>query len=388
MKIVQIATFPINSDQIKGGVEASVYGLATELAKTHEVAVIDLPRKEIPHDYTEHLDGIDIYRFNARSGSNYMAISRIPDIIRIIRHTRPDICHLHTTNLFCLIVFILLRINRKPAILTLHGLIHREKQHQWRKFRTLRNMLKYWSHSLAEFVFLTIAKRVVVDTLYVADAIRLYRKEWKIWRMPLCHVIPQGIDNIYFTLKDEPESDNLLSVGTISKRKGHLQLIEAIALIKRHVPTVRLTIVGPLFDRKYYEQMRELINEKHLEDQIRICTDVPLNSLLNFYSHASVFVLHSEEESQGIAFCEAMAAGKPVVATTAGGIPCVVKHNINGLLCGFDDISSFAENITALLTNENQRREMSLQNRKDAVRYNWRLIASDIVSIYTSLIIK
>ena len=58
MKIIQIGSFPIDASSIKGGVEASVYGLTIEQAKNHQLFVIDTPRREIDKDFTEEINGI------------------------------------------------------------------------------------------------------------------------------------------------------------------------------------------------------------------------------------------------------------------------------------------------------------------------------------------
>jgi glycosyltransferase involved in cell wall biosynthesis len=95
-----------------------------------------------------------------------------------------------------------------------------------------------------------------------------------------------------------------------------------------------------------------------------------------------IFVFHSLEESQGIAICEAMAAGKPVVATNVGGIPCVVKEDVNGKLSAFGDVESFAENIKTLLVDNELRNAMGTTNQKQAQKYAWDKIADEVLKIY------
>jgi len=63
MRIVQVGLYPIDSDQVKGGVEASVYGLSVELAKMNEIFVIDIPRTEVQKDFIEDNSSLKIFRF-------------------------------------------------------------------------------------------------------------------------------------------------------------------------------------------------------------------------------------------------------------------------------------------------------------------------------------
>ena len=66
--------------------------------------------------------------------------------------------------------------------------------------------------------------------------------------------------------------------------------------------------------------------------QLKLLQNASREEIQYQYSKASLCALHSEEESQEIVFCEAMATGISIVATKVGGIPDVVKNNRNGLL--------------------------------------------------------
>ena len=386
MKIIQIGSFPINSSSIQGGVEASVYGLALEQVKSNEVVVIDFPRSEVKEDFIEKFDNLDAYRFKAITGTNYTSLLRIPKIVCLIRSLKVDICHIHTTSLFSLVLYVFLRLIGIKAIVTIHGLAHKEKQNVWRKKKSTRNCLKYLSHSFTEFLFLSICPQFIVDTQYVADAIQQYKKEGKILRCPICTVMPQGINNDFFLLKREVQRGQLLAVGSISKRKGHLQLIEAMVEIVKEVPTVKLNILGVLSDTDYYSQMQRSIKEKALEDHVIIYANIAYDEMLKFYTTAELFVLHTEEESQGIVFCEAMAVGLPIVATNVGGVPWVVSNNVNGFLSEFGSIDLFAENVTKLLKNKKLQKDFENKNKMKSQNYNWNSISKKIMAIYESII--
>jgi len=343
MKIIQIGSFPVNSKTIQGGVEASVYGLANVQARTEEVIVIDVPRTDLNEDDIEKLGSIKVFRFFARSGSNYTSLFRIPKIISIIRSLHADICHIHTTSLFSFVLYLFFKLYGIKTVVTIHGLANKEKQNAWRETKSIRNFLKYLSHSFTEFLFLSICSQFIVDTHYVAETIQQYKKGKKLLRCPICKVIPQGINDDFFQLKRTIQPGQLLSVGSISKRKGHLFLIEAMAKVVKDNPTVKLTILGALSDSDYYIQMQQSIKEKGLENYITIYPNIGYDAMLNFYSQAELFVLHTEEESQGIVFCEAMAAGLPIVSTNVGGVPWVVIDTKNGFLSEFGNVDLFSK---------------------------------------------
>jgi len=386
MKIIQIGPYPLDTSCIKGGVETSVYGLSMELAKTHEVLVLDNPRFEIKKDSIQGNEKVQIYRFYCKGTKNAEIIFRIKDIIPIIRKEKPDICHIHSTSLFSLLLYILLKIRRIPCIVTIHGLAHIEKLQSLRKKHSFKNYFKYITQSLTEFIFLSLCPMVIVDTGYVSDAIKLYKKKGKIVRMPVYKVIPQGINDAFFQLEQTASKNNLVSVGAFNKRKGHHLLIESMEQVKIVYPECKLIIAGVLSDPQYWELLQKNIKDKGLDQKITLLTNASFDEILNVYKRASIFVLHSEEESQGIVFCEAMAAGKPIVATNVGGIPWVVENRVNGLLSDYGDIDTFAKNIVALLGNEDLRKEMAVTNRIQSQKYNWNIIANEIVALYTSII--
>lgn len=386
MKIIHIGFYPLDTTSIKGGVEASIYGLTVEQAKIEQLFVIDIPRREIDMDYTEEINGITVYRFSVKGATNYSSIFRLKTILVMIRGLQPTICHIHTTSLFSFLTFLLLRISSIKTIVTVHGLAHIEKRNLWLKQHSIRNLFKYIAQSLTEFIFLSTCSTVIVDTQYVADTIKLYRKQGRIFRMPICKVIPQGVNEAFFHLENTPIQYQLLSVGAISKRKGHLHLIDALVKVKAEFPNFSMTIAGALSDRNYYQLIQNRILDKGLEQNIQIYPDVSFKQILNFYQNAAIFVLHSEEESQGIVFCEAMVAGKAIVATNVGGIPNVIENNVNGLLSDFGDMDTFANNIIKLLEDDSLRKEMQKNNRIRSHKYEWKSIAEEIMVLYKSLI--
>ena len=386
MKIIQIGSFPIDSKTIQGGVEASVYGLARMQAMTNEVIVVDVPRHELKKDEVEKLGSIKVFRFSARSGTNYTSLFRIPKIVSIIRSLQVDICHIHTTSLFTLVLYVFLKFLGIKIVVTIHGLAYKEKQNVWRKRKSIRNFIKYLSHSFTEFLFLSICPQFIVDTHYVEETILKYKKEKKLLRCPICKVIPQGINNDFFELERTAQPGLLLSVGSISKRKGHLFLIESMVKIVKDNPTVKLDILGALSDKDYYTQMQHSIKEKGLENHITIYPNIGYDEMLKFYTSAELFVLHTEEESQGIVFCEAMAIGLPIVSTNVGGVPWIVSNTKNGLLSEFGNIDLFAENIIELIRDTELQKEFELNNKEQSLKFNWKMISNEIKAVYDSVI--
>ena len=378
MNIVQVGPYPLSADCIRGGVESSVFGLANELAKSHVVDVFDYPRLA-GKDTVERQGLLTIHRYNNPGRYNQDAIDRGKEMLRDIVALHPDIVHIHGTGKLSGALYNAIKTYGIPVLLTVHGLLHVEKMNALRKHPSLKHLYQLIVQSRAEFEVLNKAQHIIVDTEYVSKQIEQLHARKKISNLPWMYVIPQGIQSQYLSLSSMPiKAPVILSVGSISQRKGHLFLIKSFEKVHSKIPTAKLIIAGSLAEETYLAKMREEIKKYRLQDSVDILANIPQEELLQHYQTASIYALHSQEESQGIALVEAMAAGLPVVSTTVGGIPYVVKDEESGLLSEYGDIDSFANNIIRLLGDKNLRDKMAQSAREIAQNYSWTNIAQAI----------
>jgi glycosyltransferase involved in cell wall biosynthesis len=143
------------------------------------------------------------------------------------------------------------------------------------------------------------------------------------------------------------------NVAALVPHKGQRHLIEAAHLVVQAVPDARFIILG---EGELREHLEHLVREHHLEKHVLMPgfrTDV-LGCIKGF----DVFVLSSVTEGLGTSLLDAMACGKPIVATRAGGIPEVVEDGVNGLLVEPRDHHALAEAIVRLLGDGGQREAM------------------------------
>ncbi len=381
MRIVQIGQFPLSPDIIRGGVESSVYGLASEQAAIHSVFVLDLPRFEC-EDSVDRMEEMIVYRFRNKGKHQKDSLSRITDILRVILSLKPDICHLHGTGPFNWKLYKALRNSKMPVVVTVHGLINVEKRKLLKKHFSLKALYQLVVQSSAERKLLSAVKEIIVDTKYVEEAIRKYH----LISVPHMTVIPQGIDQRFYQLSCSKDSRVVLSVGAIAKRKGHLLLIQSFERLCKMAPDAHLTICGSLAETDYYGRIIEHLASSPFKDRISILTDVPREVLCRLYSQAHLFALHSQEESQGIALAEAMATGLPVVSTKVGGIPYVVTDGKTGLLVDYGDIASFSAAIEHILTLRDDWVKMSQDCRNAAQSYSWGIISEAVSQVYNSIL--
>lgn len=383
MQIIQIGPYPKQSSVVGGGVEAAVHGLSHELSIEHEIVVLDLPRTDFRNDFIEKGD-VSIYRFSSKSGGYFSKLLRVFSYVNTVKNLNFDLVHIHTTTLFSLILYLLLKISSKQRIcVTIHGLAHVEMLNKYNSEKTFKSFSKYIFQSFVEFSFINICSSFIVDTAYVELRLNEYKNERKIFRVPRCVVIPQGIKQNYFNLcRTADKSMFLLAIGAFNRRKGHLKLLEAFHQVLLDVPEVRLDIAGTLSDLAYFNKMKSKINELNLSPYVTLHPNIKSEELDSLLINARIFVLHTEEESQGIVFCEAMAVGLPIVTTAVGGVPYVLEHEVNAMLSPYDDMSSFSRNIVELLHNPRLEESMSLTNREGSTKYDWKSIAELVLNEY------
>jgi glycosyltransferase involved in cell wall biosynthesis len=141
----------------------------------------------------------------------------------------------------------------------------------------------------------------------------------------------------------------LLAVGTVTPRKGHLLLIEALSDLRDL--DWRLTCIGSLQrDGAAVAALRSAIAANDLQDRVALAGEVPSEVLAAAYRAADLFVLPSFHEGYGMAYAEALAHGLPIVATTAGAIPDTVPGNA-ALLVPPGDAAALRDALRAVLSD-------------------------------------
>lgn len=151
---------------------------------------------------------------------------------------------------------------------------------------------------------------------------------------------------------------SILSVGSITQRKGHDVLINALALIK-NAPW-QLTIVGPQhFNPAHFRELTDLCQELGVSNRVTFLDDLSDNALSHEYAKADIFALASRYEGYGMAYAEAIVRGIPVVGTTAGAIPDTVPQEA-GILTAADDVAAFSNALSSMLNDTPLRQKKHL----------------------------
>jgi len=155
----------------------------------------------------------------------------------------------------------------------------------------------------------------------------------------------------------QPGPARLLTVASVTPRKGHLVLIAALARLGGL--DWRLRCVGSLArDPAAVTALREAITRHGLADRVTLVGERPTSELATEYQAADCFVLPSFHEGYGMAFAEALSHGLPVVAARAGAVPSTVPESA-GLLVPPGDVGALAEALRRIIAEPDLRERLA-----------------------------
>ncbi len=172
-----------------------------------------------------------------------------------------------------------------------------------------------------------------------------------------------------------PESPLLLYVGRLSAEKDVIRLKELFSA----VPGMRLAIVG---DGPLRPEL-----EKQFKGTATVFTGYMTgDELAGAYASADLFVLPSRTETLGLVLLEAMAAGCPVVACRAGGVPDAIEDGVTGFLFDPEQDGGLAATVHKAWNSSGQLEEIRSHARRDVESYSWTRATSELRQLYCQVI--
>jgi glycosyltransferase involved in cell wall biosynthesis len=167
------------------------------------------------------------------------------------------------------------------------------------------------------------------------------------------------------------------TTGRLTQIKGHIHLLEAAVKVRLLRPDIYFVFLG---DGELREALAKYAAGSGIAGNVMFAgwrSDVA--AVLSAFD---VFVFPSLNEGMGKAIIEAMAMGKPVIASDVGGIPDLVTHGCNGLLVPPGDSGALANAILDLYENADKRKEMGEEGRKTAAGYSVDAMVQKIDALY------
>lgn len=151
----------------------------------------------------------------------------------------------------------------------------------------------------------------------------------------------------------------IITVAVLREPKGIQYMINALPKILEQIPDIHYLVVG---DGEYGTSLKDLSTALSIQDHITFAghrTDIP-----NLLACSDLFVLPTLGDALPTVLIEALAAGKPVVASDVGGVPEIIENGVNGVLVPPGDPSRLAVACLQLLKNKEQSNQMILAGRR------------------------
>lgn len=375
MRIVQT---PARFYPFIGGVENYVYNLSKELAKLgQDVQIICAREPEMKEK--ESQDGIEIKRlhyFGKVANTNIT-----PTLPFALFRQDFDLVHTHLPTPWSADWSALLSIaKKKPLVLTYHndivGCGYAGNIAWLYNFTCLRLLLK-------------AAAKIIITQSNHSKSIYLNSNKNKL------KVLPVGVDTDRFRTIREGRKEIkgkkvLFFLGLLDRfhrYKGLDYLLEALVIVKKQVPDVKLVVGGDGELLGYYKNKAMKLG---LFENVDFLGFIPEEKLTECYNRCNAFVLPSisqEQEGFGIVLLEAMACNRPVICTDIVGVAKDVTMYNAGRTVRTKDINALAQATIEILENEELAEEMGKRGRRLVEeKYTWKKIAKGMLEIYEGLI--
>lgn len=380
-RVALVGPYPAANQVVSGGVEAVLLALAAGLASRPDIdlhvvtSVPGLPRMQV-----ERGAGLTIYRAPYPRGDRLLWHQpAVWPVRRALAQIAPDVVHAHMAGHYADAA---LRSGR-PAVTTLHGVIFREAALA-RADSSLAMRLRWWVDAWFERWVVRRARELIAISPYVAN-------EYRPFTRARFHDIENPVAERFFAIPEASADDApaaLLCVAHVIPRKDILTLLEAFALICAARPAATLEIVGQTdVDPAYTEACRQAVRRLGLDANVRFLGGLNGEALAACYTRADLFLLTSRQETAPVVIAEALAAGRPVVATRVGGVPFMVAEGETGLLVDPGDAAGTASAVLALLRDPARRLAYGRAGRAAAEqRFGLTAVTARTVALYLRLL--
>ncbi len=374
-----------------GGVETYISAISKELSKHHDVKI-----------FSTNIN-IDKTTFN---GYTYSGLNRFPQFItnmsrafnpisfvvlnRTLKNYEPDLVHIHH-------IFnhtspsVLALLSKYPTIMTMHTQTLLCPMNKYDKNFGILNYSKFDASTI----------KIIGHFKYIFNKVKYYFYEKYLTNVDLFLAVSDFIKTeanngsispvktLYLGL-DLPKYSaikqgyNILFIGRLTHNKGVEILIKAFKDVISYIPSAHLTIIGE------GEELNSLINlsqELNLEDKITFAGKKPRSEIYSYIKNTQVVVVPSLwQEPFGLVGVEALSVGRPVIASTVGGIPEWLDDKTTGFLVPPGDPIAISRKIVHLLSDRKLLSKMSIKAAAATNKYSIRTHVNKLNIIYTNLI--
>ncbi len=367
-----------------GGLEKTMYHLSDHIKKDgHEINFI-VPRDPADAPLFEIINNIPVHRIEAprmlanlnkkvtfaevRSRTK-AAIRNFYIMYRLLRAYKPDIVHIHNLHNLMTYTLLLSFVCRFKLVVSIQGFPILE----------LPSLPRY-----NRWIFAMILKRADYVTACSACMLRdtaAMVPSIKKKSVPIHNGI--HLEEFRHTFAFRHTRPYILSIANLHWYKGTDVLLMAFAKIATAYPDIDLMLVG---DGSYKDTRLGLTHLLGISSRVIFTGQIASRTkVIEFINGCEFFVLPSRYEPFGIANLEAMAAGKAVITTDAGGCPEVVKHRVNGIVVKAKNDAALAEAMKELITNKELCKTYGKAGKEMVSAFTWDIIYKKYLDVYNKI---
>jgi glycosyltransferase involved in cell wall biosynthesis len=286
---------------------------------------------------------------------------------KLVRSWKPDVIHAHWFTPQGVVAAVVSRMTGVPFVLTTHA----SDVSVWRRVPVL-------GRAIVRRFLPRAAAITAVSTQTLARARAFFSdQEWKHLE-PRTRILPMGVTvPAEDPVAARPTPDTILFIGRLAAKKGVSVLLEAFASLER--ADVRLVIAGSGPEQ---DALARDVRRRGIEPQVEFTGFVTGDAKRALIARADVIVVPSVETSDGdaeglpVVVLEALAAGKPCIATDASGAGDVITHGANGWLVPQRDASALALALGGILSlSAAERDAVGRRAREGAQQFSWPTVA-------------
>jgi len=347
-----------------GGVQVHVGSLATRLLERgHEVAVLT-PTTSAPRDPWVRSVGRPV-RVSYQGTVAPIAPQSYRRVRSALAGFRPEVVHVHEPLTPSASMYATLS-SKAPLVATVHAYLDRSI-----------------AMELAAPILRRIWRRVTVGVAVSEAAASFLRR---VLPAASLEIVPNGVDVGAFAQApprdDLPPGRRILWVNRLDAQKGFPVALAAFSKVLAEIPEAILVVVGEGKDREALGLLTEQARAR-----VDMRGSVTNDQVPSYLEAADVFVSPAVgQESFGIALVEAMAAGRPVVATDIPGYREVVSNGVEGLLVPPRDPEALAAGLIEVLRKPELAMRLGEAGRERARTFDWPIVVDRLEELYTRAI--
>jgi glycosyltransferase involved in cell wall biosynthesis len=381
--VVMLGAYPMDATRINGGVQAAFAYLVKGLAQTDN---LDLHVLTLASSNYNGPDQVEQANLTIHILPSYPRFERLRNyrtyqsvINKKLAQLRPDLIHAQDAGADALVAI----RSGIPTVITVHGIRWEDGKHysSW-----IKRVRMYYDSLITERYTVRHAQNMIAISPYVTRYFKdLLRPDIQVY------YIPNAIDERFFNHEKGSNKQIVLFAGRVLPRKRVFDLVQAFSLVLIQVPSARLHIAGEIStEPTYVESIRKLVKETHIDKQVSLLGALSEEAIFQEFANCSMLVLPSSQETAPMVIAQAMAAGKPVVATRVGGVAEMVGEDSGrGILVNVGSIDGLATAMTHLLLRPDLQEKMGQTGKAYAEEnYHIKRVAQNTNNIYQQIVFK